>query len=171
MTVTSFKDFPLADRDRPWDASAAEKRVRRWTGTDDKPNATYRDAHVWYDAADKDAFGAYKLAIADVIDDKLQAVPRAIMAAGGVMQGGRGGIDLPQKDIPRVKSHLAKYYKKMGETPPWERDRPRPFGPSRTGPGRGRGMHQLRSPCAGHTDRFRRRTGSRRPCADRRATG
>ncbi len=77
---------------------------------------------MWYESANRDSFGAYKLPIADVIDDKLQAVPRALMAAGAIMQGGRGGIDLPQKDIPRVKSHLAKYYKKMGETPPWERD-------------------------------------------------
>ena len=33
----------------------------------------------------------------------------------------RGGVDLPKDDIDRVKSHLAKYYKKMGETAPWER--------------------------------------------------
>jgi hypothetical protein len=96
--------------------------VRRWAGVDDKPNAKYRDAHVWYDAEKKDQFGSYKLLIADVIDDELKAVPRAIMAAGAIMQGGRGGIDLPEKDIPRVKSHLAKYYKKMGDEPPWERD-------------------------------------------------
>ena len=31
------------------------------------------------------------------------------------------GIDLPESDIPRVKNHLAKYYKKMGGTAPWER--------------------------------------------------
>ncbi|MDQ1366363.1 MAG: hypothetical protein QOG97_709 [Acidimicrobiaceae bacterium] len=122
MAVTKFGDFPLADRGRKWDGDAAEKRVRRWAGVDDKPNAKYRDAHVWYDAEKKDQFGSYKLLIADVIDDELKAVPRAIMAAGAIMQGGRGGIDLPEKDIPRVKSHLAKYYKKMGDEPPWERD-------------------------------------------------
>jgi hypothetical protein len=32
------------------------------------------------------------------------------------------GIDLPESDITRVKSHLAKYYKKMGETASWERN-------------------------------------------------
>jgi hypothetical protein len=37
------------------------------------------------------------------------------------MEGARGGIDLPKDDIERVKSHLAKYYKKMGETAPCER--------------------------------------------------
>jgi hypothetical protein len=122
MTVTRFQDLPLAERDHPWDGSAAEKRLRRWTGAEDKPNAKYRDAHVWYDSANKNEFGAYKLPIADVIDDQLKAVPRAIFAAAVVVDGGRGGIDLPQKDIPRVKSHLARYYQKMGEKPPWERD-------------------------------------------------
>jgi hypothetical protein len=51
MSVTAFQDLPLADRDR--------------------------DAHVWYDSANKDNFTAYKLLIADVIDGKLTAVPRA----------------------------------------------------------------------------------------------
>jgi hypothetical protein len=121
MAVTTFQDLPLADRDRAWDGDAAEKRVRRWADAEDAPDARYRDAHVWYDADQKDEFGAYKLLIADVVDGKLRAVPRGVMAAGNVLQGARGGVDLPQKDIDRVKSHLAKYYEKMGETAPWQR--------------------------------------------------
>jgi len=122
MAVTSFQDLPLADREREWDGDAAEKRVRKWAGAQDEPNEKYRDAHVWYDADKKDTFGAYKLIIADVVGGKLTAVPRGVMAAAAVMQGSRGGVDLPQKDIDRVKSHLAKYYKKMGDTAPWDRD-------------------------------------------------
>ena len=120
MTVTSFQDLPLADRDREWDGAAAEKRVRHWAGADDEPNEEYRDAHVWYDAAKKENFTAYKLLIADVVDDRLVAVPRGVMAAGNAMQGSRGGVDLPRNDIDRVKSHLAKYYAKMDDTAPWE---------------------------------------------------
>jgi len=121
MAVTSFQDLPFADRDREWDGTAAEKRVRRWADAEDEPNAKYRDAHVWYDADKKENFTAYKLLVADVIGGELKAVPRGVMAAGNVMRGSRGGVDLPEKDIARVKSHLAKYYKKMGEDPPWER--------------------------------------------------
>ena len=121
MSVTAFHDLPLAPRDRKWDGSAAEQRVRKWAGATDKPNKKYRDAHVWYDKEKKDNFTGYKLLIADVIDGELKAVPRGVMAAGAVMQGSRGGIDLPAGDIDRVKSHLAKYYSKMDETPPWER--------------------------------------------------
>lgn len=47
-------------------------------------------------------------------------MPRGVMAAGGVMQGARGGVDLPG-DIDRVKSRLARYDRQMGENPPWER--------------------------------------------------
>ena len=120
MAVTAFQDLPLADRERAWDGDAAEGRVRKWAGAEDGPNEKYRDAHVWYDAEKKDNFTAYKLLIADVIDGRLKAVPRGIFAAAGVMEGARGGVDLPDNDAPRVKSHLAKYYAKLGDTPPWE---------------------------------------------------
>ena len=123
MTVTQFQDLPLADRDREWDGDAAERRVREWADAQDEPNARYRDAHVWHAGGEDDElFRGYKLLIADVIDGRLHAVPRAVMAAGNVMQGARGGVDLPDDDIPRVRSHLARYYEKMGDTPPWERD-------------------------------------------------
>ena len=120
MAVTAFQDLALADRDRSWDGDAAEKRVRKWADAEDEPNEKYRDAHVWYDADKKENFTAYKLLIADVVDGKLVAVPRGVMAAAAVMQGSRGGVDLPESDIDRVKSHLAKYYKKMDDTAPWE---------------------------------------------------
>jgi hypothetical protein len=119
MSVTAFQDFPLADRDREWDGAAAEKRVRRWAGAADEPNEKYREAHVWYDSDKKDNFTAYKLLIADVVDGRLTAVPRALMAAAAVMQGSRGGVDIPRNDVDRVKSHLGKYYAKMDDTPPW----------------------------------------------------
>jgi hypothetical protein len=122
MSVTSFQDLPLAARERRWTGDTAEKRVRKWANATDEPNAKYRDAHVWYDKENRDNFTAYKLLIADVIDGRLVAVPRAVMAAAAVMQGSRGGVDLPASDVKRVKSHLAKYYEKMDDTPPWEAD-------------------------------------------------
>jgi hypothetical protein len=121
MAVTAFQDYPLADRDREWDGAEAEKRVRRWAGAEDEPNEKYRDAHVWYDSDKQGQLHRYKLLIADVDRREIKAVPRGVMAAGQVMQGARGGANLPEADIGRVKSHLAKYYAKMGEEAPWER--------------------------------------------------
>ncbi len=120
MTVVQFQDLPLADREREWDGDAAERRVREWAGASDGPNEKYRNAFVWYDADQRDEFGAYKLPIADVIAGSLKAVPRGVMAAGAVMQGARGGVDIPSDEVDRVKSHLARYYEKMGDSPPWE---------------------------------------------------
>jgi hypothetical protein len=122
MSVTTFQDLPLADRDREWDGDAADKRVRRWADAEDAPNERYRDAHVWYDKEKKDNFTGYKLLIADVVGGKLEVGPRGVMAAGGIMDGARGGVDLPSDDVDRVKSHLAKYYAKMDDTAPWDAD-------------------------------------------------
>ncbi|MDE9365709.1 hypothetical protein PZ938_08840 [Luteipulveratus sp. YIM 133132] len=120
MTVTRFQDLPLADRDREWDGDAAEKRVRAWADAEDGPTARYRDAHVWYDGDHPDNFTAYKLLIADVVDGRLQAVPHGIMAAAGVVQGARGGVDIPAGDADRVRNHLRRYYEKMHDDAPWE---------------------------------------------------
>ena len=120
MPVTKFQALPLADRDREWDGPAAEKRVRAWADAEDEPNAAYRDAHLWYDGDKPDNFTSYKLPIADVVGGKLKAVPRGIFAAAAVLDGARGGADLPKDEISRVKAHLAKYYAKMDETPPWD---------------------------------------------------
>jgi hypothetical protein len=118
VSVTSFQDLPLADRDRAWDGADAEKRVRDWAGAHDDPNDRYRDAHLWYDGEQKANFGSYKLLIAEVVDGRLVAVPRGVMAAAAVMQGARGSIDRPRDDIDRVKRHLSKYYAKMQDTAP-----------------------------------------------------
>jgi hypothetical protein len=47
MAVTTFRDFPLAPRDRKWDGAPAEKRVGARAVAEDKPNGKYRDAHLW----------------------------------------------------------------------------------------------------------------------------
>ncbi|MCW2497623.1 hypothetical protein [Jatrophihabitans sp.] len=120
MTVSSFSDFPLADRSRRWNGAAAEKRVRAWADAQDGPNAAYRRAHLWYDSENKDNFTAYKLLIADVIDGQLTAVPRAIVAAAGIVDGARGGLDVPAGDVAKLRRHLARYYAKMDEAPPWK---------------------------------------------------
>jgi hypothetical protein len=120
MTVTRFQDLPLAGRDHAWDGAAADRRVRGWTDAADRPTPEYRDLHVWYDAEDAESFGAYKLLIADVVDGRLKAVPHGIFAAAVVVQGGRGGLDVPEAELGRVRGHLKRYYDKLDDTPPWE---------------------------------------------------
>ena len=121
MSVTAFGDLPLAGRDREWDGDAAEKRVRRWADAQDNPNRSTATRTSGTTPTTR-TISAPTSCLSDVVGRKLQAVPRAVMAASAVMQGSRGGVDLPKDDIPRVKSHLARYYKKMGDSAPWDRD-------------------------------------------------
>lgn len=119
-TAVSFQDLPLADRDRPWDASAAKKRVRAFVGADEGlTTATIQKAYsrcfLWYDKENPDVFASYKLPITDVIDGRLTAVPRGIFAAAARLNQ----TDIPESDVPKVISHLNRYYDKM--------DLPSPF--------------------------------------------
>lgn len=124
--VVPFQDLPLAPIDRAWDADAAVQRVRKWASSDgsgDKDKidwAKYRKAFLWYDAENPENFGSYKLPIADVINERLYAVPRGIFAAAAALQGARGGVNIPEADIERCKRHLEKYYEKMDREPPWK---------------------------------------------------
>ena len=87
--------------------------MKNWADGD---MSKYRKAFLWYDPENADNLTAYKFPIGDIIDGKLMAVPRAIYAAAARVQQ-NPDID----DIDGVKKHIARYYKKMGETAPWER--------------------------------------------------
>jgi len=116
--VVPFQDLPLADEGRAWDAAMARKRVQEWAGGDEWDAARYRRAFLWYDDEAADKLSSYKLPIADVIEGALMAVPKGVFAAAARL----GGTDVPANDVDKIKAHLARYYKKMNRTPPWERD-------------------------------------------------
>lgn len=111
--VVAFQDLPLADRARPWDSAQAVARLRAFTDSDEEPSASYRRGFVWFDAEAPELFGSYKLPIADVIDGRLYAVPRAVFAAAAALRGARGGVDIPAADRAGVISHLERYYQKL----------------------------------------------------------
>lgn len=130
--ATPFTDLPLGDRSAPYQEAEAEARVRAWASSDGTGNkdtidwAKYRRGFFWVDDGPAEDFGSYKLRFADVVDGTLTAMPRAIFAAAAVMQGARGGVDIPAADRDAVKAHIAKYYAKMAATfddpelvPPW----------------------------------------------------
>lgn len=120
--VVPFQDFPLADQDRPWDADAAIARVRAFTDSDEAPSPTYRRGFVYYDREDADNFDAYKLPIADVVDDHLVVIPRAIFAAAAALSGARGGVDIPENERDSVIAHIERYYEKLDLPSPFETD-------------------------------------------------
>ena len=88
---------------------------------DDLPEAVKKEVQTFADV--NVAWLSKVLSAAAVVNSgESEQRARAIFAAGNVVNGARGGIDLPQSDIAGVKSHLAKYYKKMGDEPPWQHD-------------------------------------------------
>ena len=112
--ATGASNLPLADRERPWDAAAADKRVQDWAGGSDNMDwAKYSKAFFYVDQADKELLGSYKLQFADVIDGELKAIPRGIFAVAAVLQGSRGGVDIPASDKETIKGKVNAYYSKM----------------------------------------------------------
>lgn len=127
-SASGASDLPLADRERAWDASAADKRVQDWAGGKDSMDwAKYGKAFFYVDSANKELLGSYKLGFADVIDGELVAIPRGIFAVAAVLQGSRGGVDIPAADKDAIKSKVSDYYSKIAKkfnddsiVAPWE---------------------------------------------------
>lgn len=116
-----YKKFPTAEASK-WDGPAAEKSIRAFY-TDSKGNvdwAGYRSCFAWYDADKPEAFGSYKLLHCDVVGGKVVTVDSGVMAAGAACMGSRGGVNIPDADMPAVKSHLGKHYAEFKKTAPWD---------------------------------------------------
>jgi hypothetical protein len=113
-----------APEDHPWDADAAEQRVRKWASSDgsgDKDKidwAKYREAFAWYNAEDPENFGSYKLPHHDIVDGRFCVVWRGVAAAMAVMKGARGGVDIPEADRDAVLKHLIAHYKQFDKEVP-----------------------------------------------------
>lgn len=117
-----YRALPLAGEERAWDAGGAVSRVWEWAGGEDglDPERFSRAFLYRTPGEDPKTRAAYKLPIADVVDGELVAVPRGIFAAAAVLQGARGGPDMPEDDIRRCRAHLSRYYERMGRTAPWD---------------------------------------------------
>ncbi len=121
-----FQDLPLAPRLATWNIAAAKERVKTHTESEQAPGPEYKSAFVWLNEDKSDRFDAYKMQIADVIDDKLVAVPRAIFKAATELLGNNVGI--PQDDMEGSIRHIERYYAKMGLISPFSMDEKRFFG-------------------------------------------
>lgn len=120
-SVVPFQDLPIAPDDTVWDAPAAASRVSEWAGGPDKEKidwGKYKKAFLWFDEANPTKFGSYKLGIGDIIEGSLKVVPKAIFAVAAVLNGARGGVDIPSDDKDKIWNQLQKYYKKMGKEMP-----------------------------------------------------
>jgi len=105
------KETPKADVDTEWDAAAVLKDARG--------AKQLRMIHAWVDPdGDPDAQSSYKLPhhLADG-----RVVWKGVSAAGATLMGSRGGVDIPEADVPGVQRHLNLHYRQFNQTPPWEK--------------------------------------------------
>jgi hypothetical protein len=113
-------DLPLAEQDREWDGDEVRERIFTRGGRDDNPQPERaRRAFFAYDDEHPQHKRGYKLPFADVIGQRLIAVPHGIFAVAEVLEGARGGVDLPGDVIESIRGKVAAYYRKLGAQPPW----------------------------------------------------
>lgn len=119
--VSGFKSFagttklPLAPRDRSWDGTQAEQRIREYTNSIEAPSQDYRKYFMYFDGQNADLFGSYKLLFADIINGEPHIIPRAIFAIAGILNGARGGVDITDADKNKIKPVINQLYKRMAE--------------------------------------------------------
>jgi HK97 family phage prohead protease len=121
-----FQDLPLAPRMTTWNPQAAKDRVKQHTESKSAPSGEYKQAFVWMDEERVERFDGYKLQIADVIDGKLVAIPRAIIKMANEVAGRSVGI--PDEDLAGVINHIERYYAKMNLVSPFDDDDKQFFG-------------------------------------------
>ena len=114
--ASGASDLEIAPRDTAWDAAAADKRVQEYAGGKDNMDwAKYGKAFFYVDETNKELLGSYKLQFADVIDGSLVAVPKGIFAVAGVLNGARGGVNIPDSDAMEIKDKVAAYYARLAK--------------------------------------------------------
>ena len=114
--ASGASDLEIAPRDTAWDAAAADKRVQEYAGGKNNMDwAKYGKAFFYVDETNKELLGSYKLQFADVIDGSLVAVPKGIFAVAGVLNGARGGVNIPDSDAMEIKDKVAAYYARLAK--------------------------------------------------------
>ena len=119
--VSAAHTSPTAPQDRAW----------HWSGTDTFDEslehggwAAVANAHAWHDPEDDPDHdpprerNAYKLPHHEIVDGRLRVVWRGVVAAMTVVNGARGGVDIPEEDLEAVYRHLAEHYEQFDEEPP-----------------------------------------------------
>jgi hypothetical protein len=103
INSSGWSSMPIADAGHGWDGDGARGRARTWADGDMRQ---YRRIFLWWDSANPENFGSYKLPIADIIDGTPTIIPKAVSAALGAINGARGGVAIPDADMGSARSVL-----------------------------------------------------------------
>lgn len=126
LTAAAVGDLslPMASRDTRYDGLAAQKRIFAWAKTAEGYDTDkLARAFLWRDSdGDPQLKGSYKLPFTDIVAGTLTAMPKAIFAAAGALEGARGGVKIPDADKAAIRSKLNTLYGKIegDPVPPWK---------------------------------------------------
>lgn len=115
VRTSGWSGMPVAEAGHAWDGQGASDRVFDWATDGDTTDwAKYAKAFLWQDPdADPETKGAYKLGVADVVDGELQLIPKGVYAVAGVLNGARGGADIPMDAQDELKGVVRGIYKHL----------------------------------------------------------
>ena len=106
--------LPIADKKVKWDGSAAAKRVfDKCTDKEGNIDAEAQKAFFYVDTSKSNEKGSYKFGFADIIDDKLTAIPAGIQAAANAIRGARTPSDLPLDTKKSIAKKINPYLKTL----------------------------------------------------------
>jgi hypothetical protein len=114
--VVPFGDLKIHQpEDAPWSFQTDEQNELLGDPPDwDK----FKKAHTWWDPDRPDQREGYKLPIGKLVDGRVEAFWRGIVAAMAVINGARGGAKISEDDRKGIYNVLSRYYKKAGKEPP-----------------------------------------------------
>lgn len=121
-TVVAHKSYPLVQTF--WDAAAAVNRWKKWAsfdGSGDKDKidwAKFAQCFLWFDADNRESFGAYKFPHHDIVGGKPVTVWAGVVAAAARIDQAKG---IPAADLVKMKAHLTQHYKEFDKVAPWQR--------------------------------------------------
>ena len=103
-----------------WDGSDAESKLKEWAsdeeGTIDFEK--YSKGFAWFDDAEPENLGSYKLPHHTIENGELVLVPEGLYAAMAALNGARDGVDIPDADKKGVYNHFVTHYGQLDEEAP-----------------------------------------------------
>lgn len=121
--VLPLRDLPMVGKDVKWDESEARRNIAKWASSDgsgdkDKINwKKYSMGFLYVEKGEEENITGYKFPYANVFDGELKIVPRAIYAAAAYLDR----ANISEEDKAKIRKELEKAYRKLGETPPWDK--------------------------------------------------
>lgn len=129
----SWKAFPVATRDTPYDADGAVQRIAAWAGIGSShPDVSkYASAFLWRDGSqtgDSFAQDSFRLPVIDIINGQPHLIYHAAYAAAALISGAHGGLpNIPDSDKQHLAAVIQAMYQKF-RTAFNDPGMPNPFG-------------------------------------------